>query len=52
MICFVNIDLSIIANERQEEDFVKDAEDWKNSNALAYSLDDKKCCSFELEFVR
>ena len=33
------------------EGFVRNAEEWKNSSALAYSLDDEKCCSFELEFL-
>ena len=32
--------------------FVRDPEDWIKSSALAYSLDDKKCCGFELEFIR
>ena len=32
--------------------FVGNAEDWKNSSAKAYSLDDKSICSFDIEFVR
>lgn len=32
--------------------FVGEAEHWKNSSALAYSLGDKNCCNFEIEFIR
>lgn len=32
--------------------FVSEAENWKNSSALAYSLDDKNCCNFDIEFIR
>ena len=32
--------------------FVEEAEHWKNSSAKAYSLDNKKCCTFDIEFIR
>ena len=32
--------------------FVEEAEYWKNSSAKAYSLDDKNCCNFDIEFIR
>ena len=31
--------------------FVREAQDWKNSSALAYSLDNKSCANFEIVFV-
>ena len=39
-------------NYSKRSDFVGNAEDWKNSSAKAYSLDDKSICSFDIEFVR
>ena len=32
--------------------FVEEAEDWKNSSAKSYFLDDKSCLNFDIEFIR
>jgi len=32
--------------------FIGEAEHWKNSSALAYSLGEKNCCNFDIEFIR
>ncbi len=32
--------------------FVNNAEDWKNSSAKSYMMDDKTICIFEIDFIR